>query len=611
MTLPFRRRHNDAEAPHDRARALSSRRLLEPLEGDDEAWLDRHLDACTECRRDDEAYAADRALLRSLRDKPIEPPRDLWARTSAALDAAAAKRGPSGERRPIWRSLPVGALAGVAVLLVVIGTTLLVPGISPRPGEPTGPPVAQGSPSFEPGPTPIHVTAADVPVLRPGVGGSFDVVVTKIGSVCLRTKPECVPPPSEHVDSTVTLGEVKPSTLTLSPGNDALVFEGVGGTAGEGRILIIPLSPKNPPSQAPATPTAGPAETPTQGPGESATPSLPPESQGPTPEPTPPGQIEIASGVTLVGEVGYSSDGKWLAFSAKPIDGSAGPDLFIYASGAAAATQVTTDHQSYFSGWIGNRILASRVDVAAPEPAASGDPATSVAPSISAEPSPGAPREGHATSFLLDPATSVRADLPGADVWMPVVDPSSHLIAYWSGSLRSTDGINWQLGEGQVVLDGFSLAYVVPVDGSPAPDASTGATATSDASAPPEATGIVIGLAGHPTPLVTSHVEDFRARFDPEGTHLAVWVSEHADGSDGRLHLVVIDPATGGIRSDVPQPLTGVPALRRFSMAEHRLAWVTPSGQDGQQSTLQVLGWSGDDFGEIQSEPDSDVLILR
>jgi hypothetical protein len=426
MTLPFRRRHNDAEATHDRARALSSRRLLEPIEGDDEAWLERHLGACAECGRDDAAFAADRELLRSLRDKPIEPPRDLWAKTSAALDAAAAKRPSAGERRPFWKTLPAGALAGVAVLLVVIGTGLLLPGVVPPPGNQSGPPVALGTPSFGAGPTPITVFTADIPVLKPGAGGSFNVVVTTVGAVCLRTKPECVPPPSEHVDSTVSLGDANASTLTLSPGNDELIFEGVGGTAGEGKILIIPLTPANPPSHAPATPTIGPTQTP----GESATPSKPPVSQGPTPEPTPPGQIEIATGVTLVGEVGYSTDGNWLAFSAKPIDGSAGPDLFVYRSGDAMATRVTTDHQTYFSGWIGNQILASRIDVTVVEPTASGSPEPSVAPGSSGQgnghgngqgnnghgngptaspssaptaspaASPGAPVEGHATSFI-------------------------------------------------------------------------------------------------------------------------------------------------------------------------------------------------------------------
>jgi hypothetical protein len=68
MTLPFRRRHNDEETSHDRARALSSRRLLESLDADEDAWLGRHFETCTECQAENEGFAADQALLRSLRE---------------------------------------------------------------------------------------------------------------------------------------------------------------------------------------------------------------------------------------------------------------------------------------------------------------------------------------------------------------------------------------------------------------------------------------------------------------------------------------------------------------------------------------------------------------
>jgi hypothetical protein len=84
MTLPFRRRHHDDEATHDRARALTSHEMVEPIGDEDASWLAGHLDVCAECRRDREAYLGDRELLRSLRDRTPEPPRDLWARTSAA-----------------------------------------------------------------------------------------------------------------------------------------------------------------------------------------------------------------------------------------------------------------------------------------------------------------------------------------------------------------------------------------------------------------------------------------------------------------------------------------------------------------------------------------------
>src|SRR5512141_3262268 len=100
MTLPFRRRHHDDEAWHDRARALFSAGFLGPISDADQAWLDDHLDRCPYCRADREAYDADQAMLRSLRDQPVIPPRDLWARIATELDkqrpAARAHRGPLG-----------------------------------------------------------------------------------------------------------------------------------------------------------------------------------------------------------------------------------------------------------------------------------------------------------------------------------------------------------------------------------------------------------------------------------------------------------------------------------------------------------------------------------
>jgi hypothetical protein len=78
----------------------------------------------------------------------------------------------------------------------------------------------------------------------------------------------------------------------------------------------------------------------------------------------------------------------------------------------------------------------------------------------------------------------------------------------------------------------------------------------------------------------------------------------------GRLHLIVLDPGTGAINAEL-KPLPGAPALRRFSIDKGRLAWVSPSGQDGQESAVQVLGWSHDDFGGIQTIPARDLFIVR
>jgi hypothetical protein len=604
MTLPFRRRHHDDEGSHDRARSLSSSQLIEPLDADAATWLAGHLESCSECRRETEGYAADRELLRSLRDKPIEPPRDLWARTSAALDREAGKRGPADRRADRrspaprqrgtgspWQRLPVGAAAGVLILLVVLGTAFL-PGILP-PKTPSGTQVAVAT--GVPGPTAIAIAAVPIPALRSGADGSWDLFYTEVNKVCPRSSPECVPPPGNGTTQTLGQLSAKASTMTISPDDDQLVFEATGGTAG---VYVVPVPAKGtqqtpPPSATPGTSSQPPV-------------TAQPGSPEPTPAATPIGQVEIASGVTVVGEVAYSPDGRYLAFSAAPIDHSTGPDLYVWSAGSGTAVAVTSDHATYFSGWLGSQVLASHLAIVA-GPGQSGSPDSSDQPGASGGNAHGngqgngKPVEAHPSSFLFDPATLVRTDLAQADVWLPVVDVSARFVVYWSGTLTSKDGSTWELGTGQVVLDKWSSGPATPEPGT------SGATGASQA---PDASGLpVVGPVGEAKPLENGKVADFRAKFDPAGTHLALWIGENLQEPVGRLHLIVIDPATGTVSS--AEPLPGTPALRRFSIAANRLAWVTPPGQDGQESSLQVLGWDGDSFGEIHTEPAQDLLILR
>jgi hypothetical protein len=103
---------------------------------------------------------------------------------------------------------------------------------------------------------------------------------------------------------------------------------------------------------------------------------------------------------------------------------------------------------------------------------------------------------------------------------------------------------------------------------------------------------------------------EFKAKFDPSGTRLAVWVAEQLGADVGRLHLVILDRAAGTIDAG-PQPLPGAPALRRFSIDRGRLAWVSPSGQNGEESAVQVLGWSEHEFGEIRTNSARDLFIVR
>lgn len=640
MTLPFRRRHHDDETAHDRARAMTAREMLEVLPDEAAGWLAHHLEGCAECRRDREAYLADRDLLRALRDRTPGPPRDLWARTSAAIDREAGFRGRrSATPARRWQGLPFGAAAGALIVAVVIGASILEPGIPPSatPGRSSVAIV-----TTDPQPTPFDIDAGRVAWVQAAADGTWELIVSDVDSVCPRARPACQALGQDDPGTPVNLGS-SPTGVTFSPNLDQLVVESRGEGTTPDRIFVVAVAAPEPsPTPTPAgTPSAAPTGAPTATalPTDTAAPTVtadpatpssqPPASPEPTPM-TPDGAVEIASGVVIVGETAYSDDGNWLAFSARPSDGSTGPDLYLWKVGDPVAIPVTADHQTYFSAWLDGMVLASRVEVlptATPSGDPGADPLSTPAPDASAaasDPASGAPSatpaaiEGRPVSFLLDPATLARTDITQPNVWLPVVDPTGRFVVYWSGSIASTaDGLDWQLGTGQVVLDRWS-AGAAP-EGSPdpsirptaeAPAVSDEPASSGDPGAGGPSTPPVFGPAGTPVPVVDETTAAFRAKFDPTGTRLAVWVGERIDATVGRLHLLVLDPETGAIEAGLT-PLPGAPALRKFTIDVGRLAWVSPSGQDGQESSVQVLGWLRNVFGEIRAIPGRDPLIVR
>ena len=60
-----------------------------------------------------------------------------------------------------------------------------------------------------------------------------------------------------------------------------------------------------------------------------------------------------------------------------------------------------------------------------------------------------------------------------------------------------------------------------------------------------------------------------------------------------------------------PMAAPGIQALHGFTIDTGRLAWASPAGQDGQPSSVQVLAWKGDDFGQVQSVPGGDPQLVR
>src|SRR6476659_7466153 len=111
----LRRRPDHWSDPHERARIRAAERLDGPIGHVESTWLEAHRADCPACAAIAAEYEADRVALRALRADTPTPPRDLWARTAAAIETESAARGfSSGRSAPAGRSrLPLGALSAV------------------------------------------------------------------------------------------------------------------------------------------------------------------------------------------------------------------------------------------------------------------------------------------------------------------------------------------------------------------------------------------------------------------------------------------------------------------------------------------------------------------
>src|SRR5688572_30381593 len=208
MTASWRPRPDRGSPPHDRAGALLVERLDGPLEPDEATWLADHLAGCRACWALSEAFEADRAELQSLRRQPVDPPRDLWARTAAALEQEArsgSRRAP--RRRP--SPAPVGAAAGLLVVAVVIGASMLsgrqmitppplpsasleVAVISPTPVDASvEPTTVVATPEATPGATPLAIPSGDVGYIALDDEGNKVFLVLGVYEVCAENGAEC------------------------------------------------------------------------------------------------------------------------------------------------------------------------------------------------------------------------------------------------------------------------------------------------------------------------------------------------------------------------------------------------------------------------------------
>lgn len=247
-------------------------------------------------------------------------------------------------------------------------------------------------------------------------------------------------------------------------------------------------------------------------------------------------------------------------------------------------------------------------------------------------------------SYLLDPSTGevTMIDLPG--LWLPSVDPTGSRVVAWLGTVRSdTATRSWRPAVGSLVVGawGTVLAGAAPTAApadvptptpvrtkaprkTPRPAADVAATtsprnaatdghtetATVEPTAAPDGTDWPDATPAPETldALATLKVgglygllpATWQVRWDPTGTHLAVWVASGTSPELGRLSLVAVDPS--GEAAPVTL-LSATPAMPGFAIGRTRIAWATPPDGTSSGGRVRVLVWSGPSMGEAGTAP--------
>ena len=432
-------RSDDWSTPHLRAQARAAERLDAPLDPEEGRWLDDHLSGCPACAAAAADYATQHLELRALRDRAPQPPRDLWARTAASIEREAGHRSSGTRKRSPQSTLaPYALLAGALVVAIAVGTLYS----SQPPTRPMATPGASGpitasTASPFAGATPLAVASKEVNYLSRDPNGEFNLNTTTVSEVCAEDVGTCATTEPNEVQS---IGPLSSPETVFGSGDAPLVVLGNGENGSSVFAVERPETTATPTST--PEPTASPAQAAsslpeqspaTASPSESAPATSPPasppiESSPPTSDPSPSasppaGTVEIAHGVEVIhSTAAYSPDGSAFAFTARPADGSHGPDIYVWNVGDAEATPITSDHRSVFGSWAGDSIVGSTV-------VTSDD---------------GQTNEPAAFTWSRDGGTNV--PLPQAGLaWRPAVDPSEGSAVYWAGTLKpSDDNLGWR-----------------------------------------------------------------------------------------------------------------------------------------------------------------------
>jgi hypothetical protein len=632
------------DAHHDAFRELISARLDSSIDIDQEGQLSAHLQACSRCHQFDHDLTEQRGLLRALR--PLIPPRDLWARTSAALDRELLREARWGTRGSAHhasprasgrlgelsnpRSVPSVVMVSMTSLGLAVG--LLITQLGPALRLPNDGGAGQ--------PTPFGAAGVALAFVGADEGG-LTLYRTRVDQAC--PDPTNCDQEDEAVAARVTFpASFRANNLALAPRGDRLAIMGSDNERENvfAVMVVPPLEPLSPDADYPNRPrsTAPSAPEPTfatLGPGSSVVfvgrtppPSTPPN--GPASTPVIPAELSVSTildGVYGVGAApAWSADGQALAFSAMPSDRSRGPDIYVWRVGDDRAQPITSDHGSYFASWSRGVIVVSRASRASRE---SEETLLGAAPVL--------------RTVAIDPATSEERVVDADGLWLPQIDPNSRRAVAWHGGLAwdgtqvvPTHGalylLDWASIDpfaaqtpaqtpdgGDVDLSGTDL-FGGAQDSTAVQSAGPDVAETDEAAPAPAATAqpalprAIATEAATPRPLdrrlvaiepgrdpLQHPVTDWRVLWSIDGRVLGLWIGD-VDPTTAWGHLSVLSVDLQGSLDRAMPILGSTLAKRGFNLGTNRVAWVAPL-EGAPSGELRLRMWSGGVVSDVRVKP--------
>jgi hypothetical protein len=410
---------------HPEYEELISASLHGDLTADERRRLDAHLDGCQTCRDTLAAFSDQRRIMAGLRHQPI--PRDLGARVRAGVD-----RRESGRR---WWQRPPVIFAGVGGSLAVVAGAMLALVLLDDPRE--DPNVGRASPT----PSASAASATPIPTLPPletpapsqpaaSVAPSVSVAPSASVAPAPTTTPvEASPEPDSFLAVT---GPADNQAMTLRDGSNQTLQEvetppGVPIAAelspdGQWLAYIVQVGTDSDFTEIRATRVA------------EGVPSDDPGAQPPIDSPVAVHDTvvlaESVSGSPFVEQMFWSSDSRYLAFTAVDRDGD-GTDVWIFEPSIGSASQATAVGNAYAGSWV------------------PGTAGTSLLWISTADETPESHlRIIHDDAAAITPADPADSEFPAAtNVFQPILSPNGALVIYWTGRMNNP-GDEWLFAEG-------------------------------------------------------------------------------------------------------------------------------------------------------------------